>query len=297
MLERHRQRASRWTTPARRRRGSHQAHPIEDFLFTYYPFSMRKLTQWHPGFGTGLELDSSTPEWLHKSPYSLSEGSITLPVTELGGTAAGRLRWIRDLLVATRDRAPNFGCHGVHEWAMVYGGTDVRHRESCPLRLPQEEIDAFVRSRSICCSHFDAFRFFQPETRPMNRLQPDMDSRVDLEQPGCLHAGMDLYKWASKSMPWVGSDLQLDCFELAVELRELDMRASPYDLTEYGYQAVPVETADGRRLYEQLQRELAGRAAPLRQQLIDQLSTVLAAHAHLNPAHSTEGSADHMTGS
>jgi hypothetical protein len=79
---------------------------------------------------------------------------------------------------------------------------------------------------------------------------------------------MDLYKWAAKSMPWAGSDLLLDCFELAVKLRDLDMRASPYDLTEWGREAVRIETAEGRRIYENEQKQLAAEARPLRDRLI-----------------------------
>ena len=102
----------------------------------------------------------------------------------------------------------------------------------------------------------------------MNRLQPTLEDRISLEQPGCVHANMDLYKWAAKSMPWIGSELLLDCFELAMELRDLDMRASPYDLTAWGREPVRIETADGRRIYESEQRRLAEKAAPLRERLI-----------------------------
>ena len=41
---------------------------------------------------------------------------------------------------------------------------------------------------------------------------------------------MDLYKWAYKLGPLVESELVMDCLELAADARELDMRASPYDL-------------------------------------------------------------------
>lgn len=105
----------------------------------------------------------------------------------------------------------------------------------------------------------------------MNRLQPTLESRVSLEQPGCVHANMDLYKWAAKSMPWIGSELLLDCFELALELRDLDMRASPYDLAAWGREPVRIETAEGRRVYEIEQRRLAEKAAPLRERLIEGL--------------------------
>ncbi len=108
----------------------------------------------------------------------------------------------------------------------------------------------------------------------MNHLQPTLETRVLLEQPGCLHANMDLYKWAAKSMPWTGSDLLLDCFELAIELRDLDMRASPYDLTPWLREPVRIETSEGRRVYENEQRRLAAIAQPLRERLIDVLRRI-----------------------
>ena len=187
-----------------------------------------------------------------------------------------RLKWIHNLLSLTQSRNPHFGCHGMHEWAMIFGGNDIRHRESTPLRLSQGEIDDIVRSRSITCSHFDAYRFFSPDARPYNKLQPTMDSRTEYEQPGCLHTNMDLYKWASKCMPWIGSGLLWKCFQLALKARELDMRASPYDLSSYGYSAVKIETAGGRAEYETQQREISHLAKPLRQQLIHTLSQVIA---------------------
>jgi hypothetical protein len=158
---------------------------------------------------------------------------------------------------------------------MVYRGKQVRHEKTLRLRLPQREIDALVESRPICCSHHDAFRFFADEARPFNRLQPGLASRIDHEQPACLHANMDLYKWAAKAMPWVGSNLLLDCFELAVELRDLDMRASPYDLTAWGRPPVPIETPLGRREYETEQKRLADLAQPLRHKLIAQIRRTL----------------------
>jgi hypothetical protein len=186
-----------------------------------------------------------------------------------------RLTWIRDLLQATAARPANLGCHGMHEWAMVYRGADVRHRETLPLRLPQAEIDRLVEDRPIACTHFDAFRFFSSTAKPLNRVQPTPENRDALEQPGCIHANMDLYKWAYKSMPWVGSDLLWRSFELAVDLRSLDMRASPYDVHSLGYEPVPVETEAGRARYREEQRALAERARTLREDLIRALGDVL----------------------
>ncbi len=84
-----------------------------------------------------------------------------------------------------------------------------------------------------------------------------------MEQPGCLHANMDLYKWATKLAPLTPSQLIADCFELAVAVRELDMAASPYDLRAYGYEPVPIETPAGRAAYARAQAAFADRAAPL----------------------------------
>jgi len=272
---RHRARAEHWTVPALKRRAARRAHPVEDFLFTYYPFSFAKLEEWHPEAGTALEESASLPACWRKAPYRLQNGAVFADPLLLEDKERARLRWIRELLAATRDRAPNFACHGLHEWAMVYRGTDVRHALTTELRLPQQEIDALVESRTIRCSHFDAFRFFHAEALPLNRLQPTLLERQDFEQPGCVHANMDLYKWAFKAMPWVGSDLLMDCFEQALELRDLDMRASPYDLSGYGLDPVMIETAEGRKEYEKEQARLAAKAAPLRERLIETLERVL----------------------
>lgn len=270
----HRTRADRWTAPARTRKACGRTHPVEDFLFSYYSFSFAKLEEWHPEAGTALEDAEDLPAAWRKAPYRGEGGEVAADPALLRDREVARLRWIHTLLSATRDRAPIFACHGLHEWAMVYRGTEVRHGATTSLRLPQEEIDALIRSRPIRCSHFDAFRFFHPEARPLNRLQPTFDERTDFEQPGCVHANMDLYKWAFKSMPWVGSDLLLDAFELAVELRDLDMRASPYDLAAYGLEPVKIETPEGRRDYEKEQARLAEKAAPVRARLIGALGRV-----------------------
>ena len=271
---RHRARAERWTVPARDRRAANKPHPVEDFLFTYYRFSYAKIEEWHPVAGTALEAVDPLPAHLAKEPYRLLDGILIADPALLADKERARLRWIRELLIATRDRPPIFSCHGLHEWAMVYRGAEVRHGGTTPLRLPQAEIDRLIESRPIRCSHFDAFRFFHSDAQPLNRLQPTLLGRPDFEQPGCVHANMDLYKWAFKSMPWAGSDLLLDCFELAMELRDLDMRASPYDLREHGLEPVRIETPEGRREYEKEQARLAEMAAPLRQRLIEALAVI-----------------------
>lgn len=279
----HRERARAHTVPTRRRRGANRPHPVEDFLFTYYRHSLAKLEQWHPGFPASLEAGAGEefPAFWDRSPYRRRDGIVFQDPSQLPPAKRQRLGWIHQLLLATAGRPPILHCHGLHEWAMVHRGAEIRHQGVLPLRLPQAEIDAFVESRPLCCSHFDAFRFFPASAQPLNRLQPSLDRRPEFEQPGCVHANMDLYKWAFKAMPWVGADLLMDGFELALELRRLDMRASPYDLAEFQLEPIAIETAAGRREYEVQQQELARRAVPLRERLIEALGGVIAATARV----------------
>jgi hypothetical protein len=182
--------------------------------------------------------------------------------------------WVHRLLESTAGRPAQFGCFGLHEWAMVYRSDEVRHA-AVPLRLGGAGTDAVVESLPIRCSHFDAFRFFTPPARQLNVLQPTRESQPDLEQPGCLHGNMDLYKWSYKLEPLTPSELVLDCFRLAKDVRELDMRASPYDLADLGYPPVRIETPEGRAEYAAAQRGFAERGQTLRQRLITVCETAL----------------------
>ncbi len=262
--------ARKYTDGARFRRDRGERHPVEDFLFEYYPYSFALLEQWQPGAGVALRIKSleDMPAQFSGKRYLIAGDLCFLDPEMLTEKERDRLGWIADLLRATQSHAPNFACHGLHEWAMVYRAEEIRHASLAPLRLPQEQIDALIESRPIACTHHDAFRFFAKQARPLNRIQPTLDTRHENEQPGCVHANMDLYKWAAKSMPWIGSDLLLEAFRLAVELRDLDMRASPYDLSAWGVVPVKIETAEGRKEYESEQRRLADAAAELRRRLI-----------------------------
>lgn len=254
----HEARVDAWLAPHLARRRAGEKHPVEDFLFTYYSFRPAQLRRWHPG--AGVILEAGEPD----RDYVLTNRGVTLD-PEIRKRKS--VEWIKRLLARTQERPAHFGCFGMHEWAMVYRAEDVRH-EQVPLRLSPAETARVVDDNRVRCSHFDAFRFFTPAARPLNQLQPTREAQHDNEQPGCLHANMDLYKWAYKLSPLVASELVADAFELAREIRTLDMRASPYDLTALGYEPIKVETAEGRSEYARAQREFAERAAPLRARLI-----------------------------
>ncbi len=96
---------------------------------------------------------------------------------------------------------------------------------------------------------------------------------------------MDLYKWAGQLGPAVPSALLLECFDLARDVRELDMQASPYDLADLGHEPVRIETADGKAEYARRQRGFADRAAPLRAALVEVCDRLLPPAVSSEAAH------------
>jgi hypothetical protein len=273
--EAHEARVDAWTGPHLARRTARVAHPVEDFLFTYYSQRPAALRRWHPGFGLALSGPAASAYLEHKGYVETADG-VTVS-REYVASQQQVVASLHELLTATMHRPAQFGCFGMHEWAMVYRleQSDVRH-SAWPLRLGAEGTNRVVESHRIACSHFDAFRFFTGPARPLNVLQPGRDDRPAFEQPGCLHAGMDLYKHAFRLSPMICSDLVADCFTLAREIRVLDMRASPYDLSALGYTAVKIETSEGKQEYAAAQRSFAERGAPLRQRLVDETERLLA---------------------
>lgn len=267
----HRERVAELAGPYLRHRAAGGKHPVLDFLFTYYGHKPGQLRRWHPGFGVIL---ADAPEYTGLRGYHQpAPGTHTADPAFLA-RRRDTVAFVARLLRATAARPPRLSCFGLHEWAMVYRTDEVRH-DSVPLRLGRDGTDAVVDALDLRCTHFDAYRFFTPAAVGRNELPLTRDQQVAREQPGCLHAGMDLYKWAFKLTPLLPSTLLLDCFELACAARELDMRASPYDLTAYGYTPVPVETPAGRADYVRAQSDLARRAAPLRQALLTHCESLL----------------------
>lgn len=276
----HEARVRRWTDPHQARAARGEKHPVYDFIFRYYSFRPAWLRRWHPGPDLALA-GGAAREFLRWPEYrEIVVAGETLVAVDPATLPAPRrpfVAWLRELLGAMQSRPAFFGCFGLHEWAMVYRQTpdEVRHN-AWPLRFPPEEIARIVESAALTCSHFDAFRFFTAPARPLNRLQPARPDAVQIEQRGCLHANMDLYKWAFKLAPFSAGGLVADCFELACAIREVDMRASPYDLRALGFAPIAIETPAGRAEYERHQRDFATRGEPLRARLIALCERLLA---------------------
>ncbi len=266
-----------WTVPHQERAARGEQHPVYDFLFSYYAYRPAWLRRWHPGPGVILA-GASAREFLRRPEYIQTDDGVQLDLCRLPAPRSEFAGWLDGLLKAVESRPPFFGCFGLHEWAMVYRQTadEVRHNR-WPMRFPPEELARIVEANPLCCSHFDAFRFFTAPARPLNRMQPERATVPSFEQRGCLHANMDLYKWAFKLAPYVPAELIADCFELARDIREVDMRASPYDLRQLGFLPIPIETPAGRLEYERQQRSFAARGEPLRSRLRAVCATLLAA--------------------
>ena len=271
----HAERSRRFGEPFTARRMNREKHPIEDFLFTYYTQKPGQLYRWHPGPGVvlGGERARERADWKFYREVldeATGERGYTVDVEAFAAARLEAIRFARIILAGTVQRPGNFACFGLHEWAMAYKSEQngIRH-EYLPLRLGAAGTDAVVEDHKIRCTHFDAFRFYTPEAVPRNELQPTRETQRNLEQPGCLHANMDLYKWAYKLTPAVPSELVMDCFELAWDIRTMDMKASPYDLLEWGHEPIRIETPAGKAEYVRQQKGFADRSQELRGRLLD----------------------------
>jgi hypothetical protein len=72
------------------RRSRGEKHPVEDFLFTYYPFQATRLKQWMPDIWTALEVSA---EDLREHPWLTARGGEVIDQTlRLGPPDAAALR-------------------------------------------------------------------------------------------------------------------------------------------------------------------------------------------------------------
>ena len=105
---------------------------MEDFLFTYYTQKPGQLLRWHPGDGVVLSGAEAAARTGWKYYRALDDGELAAAGLPAGSTAvtvdrASFLAERRDALVfaqvilaGTAARPAQFGCFGLHEWAMVY---------------------------------------------------------------------------------------------------------------------------------------------------------------------------------
>ncbi len=262
----------------RHRRAAGMKHPVEDFLWEYYPFSPARLRRWTPGARTALQgvLDGDPlPQG-----FAAVDGGHRFQADALPAKVQERLRtdaaWVLGLQKQTRERTAGFGCFGLHEWAMVLDQTpdQIRHT-TWELRISPRQLSDTIEKLGLRCTHFDAWRFFTPRATAMNPVALSRPSQPAMDQPGCLHANMDLYKWSMRLQPLVPSSFVRDAFDLARRIRTVDMRASPYDFRALGLEPIDIESATGRAEFIELQRAFSEEAQQLRDILISELMEIV----------------------
>jgi hypothetical protein len=261
----HKQRVQPWIAPYLQQKSRQAKHPVYDFLFQYYSFRPAQLARWSPGPNVAIE--AGQIDDLPGSPKTWERADQGWKVVPFPNARHEYLEWAIRFLGTTAMRDPNFCCFGLHEWAMVYREESVRHSD-VPLRLSRSAIASVVDSQNLVCTHFDAFRFFTEPARKRNQTALRRETTVEMDQSGCIHVNMDLYRFCYKIAPWIESELLADAFELARFAREIDMRASPYQLREIGFEPIRVETADGRAEYVRFQRKIFERALPIRHRVL-----------------------------
>lgn len=270
----HRKQINEVLTPYLQKKRHQHKDPVLDFLFEYYAFRPSHLRRWSPGAGILFE-DATVESAPAISEFTLVDDGVFLNAAHFPANRKSSAGWILELLEKSLDKKPSFGCFGMHEWAMVYKADRVRHNY-LSLRMDKEELAAFVESRPLLCTHFDAFRFFTHDAKPMNKFELSQQNFAETEQPGCLHTNMDLYKWAFKLFPWISSKSIREAFFLAVDTRRIDMKASPYDLRERGLEPIKIETKEGRLKYARRQKEIYERSVPIRKQIIEEYQELIA---------------------
>jgi len=273
----HVERVSTWADARVSRASRDIPDPVYDFLFNYYPFRPSHLKRWSPGIGVILA-DVKPDELDWSEDYVVTDAGVCISPLSFPERRRPFLEWPVKYLTGIANRPPQFSCFGLHEWAMVYRSDTPRHSQ-VPLRLPANEINAIVEGADLRCTHFDAFRFFTPDAVPLNKNKLTREATIEFDQRACIHVTMDLYRFAHKIAPWCSSELIGDTFLLAADARRIDMRASPYDLKDQGFEPIMIETTTGREEYIQEQRRLAELAVPLRARLIEFYEQLIAAYA------------------
>ena len=152
-----------------------------------------------------------------------------------------------------------------------------KYQSHLNMRVSRRVINDTVERKGVTCSHVDALRFFAKDALPLNKYGGPLQRshQIQLEQPACVHANMDLLKMVLKLQPFVDPTLIQQVLKMALESRKIDVAASPYDATEYGVGVIAIETQEGRSEYRKKQYELMTKIQPIRQNVLNAYNTFL----------------------
>ena len=269
-------------------------HPIYNFLHTYYQYSFKAIELYSPGINIILQDaygDNGINELVSNKYCKYLNNDVYYTPSCIPSTTKKEKQHItflkhnHNILRKTHQRSPFFGCFGMHEWAMVYDPdysstttttataeymNKYKQQKYLNFRISQSIINNVVSNSNLRCTHFDAWRFFQDDARIQNKHHLERYNQEEYEQPGCIHANMDLFKCATDIYPLIPSTLLLSCLELAINSRTIDMRASPYDVSSYSgcEDAIEIETNIGRQLYIKEQEKIYQQSIPIRHELL-----------------------------
>ena len=263
------------------RRNNVVKHPIFNFLHYYYSFSYDELSKYSLGILNQNELTDVTltdGDVINLKYFDFDSNQYNIKKmladnNKLGKTYVNDIYKRYEILLNSMSKPPNLKCFGKHEWAMLYNPTftnRTNHQPLLSLRVNQTIINQVVEDSIIHCTHFDAYRFFQPEAKPLNENNLSRQKQEEYENIACIHYNMDLFKYAYAIYPLCSSELLLNCLELAIYARKVDMLASPYDVQQYipDMNPINIETIEGKKKYIQEQENIMQKARLLREELL-----------------------------
>ena len=274
------------------------ANPVYNFLSQYYNVrgtkGIRRLARWSPGLDVllegatqqdivsgGVSSRACNTSMLTKKGLALCpEGATYKSRDFVASSEPAAYIWNHSLLCRTQQNPIVLNCFGMHEWAMVYQpdhrpAFSAKYQSALRFRLSQADVNSVVESNELRCSHLDALRMFSPAAQQLpnqfgNIGSKTRESQTSIEQAACVHSSLDLFRFAWKLSPFCSSGIVMDCLEMALKARRVDVAAGPYDCLEYGIDPILVETEQGKREYRNRQIQLMKEGKTVRDALIAQ---------------------------
>ena len=262
----HGARVTPWVGPHLERRRSGVAHPVEDFLFTYYSFSPGALRRWHPGFGASWPSPGDPParrgtatsgRWSGRrrritSCSSQAAGSLDEPTALTARGHRARARRTSAASACTSGRWST-GCHPTR-CGTPRGrcGSASRHRRG-GRGAPDRAARTSTRSASSPTRPGPLNVLHPGARRPAGVRAAGLPARRHGPLQARLQAqsrGAALTWWPTASS-WPATSGSSTCARRRTTV------------TDLGYEPVRIETAEGKPEYAAAQRRFAERGAPL----------------------------------
>ena len=168
---------------------SDENHPIYNFFSTYYRHLPSALRTYSPGIGVMVSTESADDykvDLPKKGRVAYNDSCVIFDPrsAKFNENQINTLKKTLRVLEATSMRPPNFHCYNLHEWAMLYSKSKPFVTQSLPLRksLSNKIIREVVETLGPTCTHYDAFRFFSEDAKPLNSSLP-LSSKLASEIP------------------------------------------------------------------------------------------------------------------